>query len=92
MTEPNTIVRNMLSKYGNLMTASEVCSVLRFANVNSLRMAIRRKSIVLRPLEIEHKRTKLFATEEVAEILISWLQKPANQNGGANEEMKTPAA
>jgi len=72
----NALNAKLLQTYGPLMSSAEVAALLKFGSTNAMRMAIRRRQVSLRPIALPGRRGRYFSTEEVAQILETWLSAP----------------
>jgi len=60
------------TQYGPVMSTEEVAALLKMS-VAALRMARSRKKLRLEPLDIDWRRGQIYSTDEVAELISSWL-------------------
>jgi len=58
-------------RFGPLMTSAETAKVLKFRTVNAMRMAIRRRQLLLRPITLAGRRGHFFSTAAIASTLES---------------------
>jgi hypothetical protein len=66
------------TQYGPVMSTEEVAGILKMS-VAALRMARSRKKLPLEPLDVDWRRGQIYSTDEVAELISSWLVRTSSQ-------------
>lgn len=64
----------LVRAFGVVMSGQEVASVLKMKSAHALNAARCRGAITLTPLRIQGRRSHVYGTSEVAEVLGSWLE------------------
>lgn len=67
------IKASLLARFGPLTTAKEVVCVLKLESVDALRMARKRGTLRLTPLDVQGRRSLLFATDQVASVTCEYI-------------------
>jgi len=66
------------AQFGLVMSTAEVAEALKMS-VSALRMARSRKRLAIKPLSVEGRRGQVYNTADVAQLLMAWMSKPAEE-------------
>ena len=86
-SKTNAIRDAYLQRFGELMTSDEVRLALKFNSLSALSMARRRGHIPLGPIRVEGRRTLMYSTNEVCNLLNKWA---GNNDQPTPEKETTP--
>ena len=78
----------LVTRYGEVLSTTDAAAALKLS-VGAFREARSRGTVKLEPLEISGRREKVFASVDVAMVLLSWLSKRPQS---ASPEVQTSPA
>jgi hypothetical protein len=77
--QPLEVLESRLAdRFGLVMSTAEVAEALKIT-VAAIRMARSRRQFPLRPLDVKGRKGQIYSTQDVAQLLASWLSKYAEE-------------
>lgn len=68
----------LADRFGSVMSTAEVAEALKIS-VPAIRMARSRRQFPLKPLDVKGRKGQIYSTQDVAQLLASWLSKYAEE-------------